>query len=161
MAFGTGLHPTTRSCLRLLQQVRPMPRCCSTSVRDPGSCHWPACCSAPSARYASIPIPWPSKRRAANAHANGLGDRVDARAGSLPAQATERFPLVVANLVASVLVELAPRLAAHAESGATLVASGIIDHRAGEVIAAFERVGLLVRERIDDDEWVSLRAERA
>jgi ribosomal protein L11 methyltransferase len=97
----------------------------------------------------------------ANAHANGLGDRVNARAGSLPAVAAECFPLVVANLVASVLVELAPRLAAHTETGAILLASGIIDHRAGEVIAALGDVGLLVRERIDDDEWVSLRAERA
>lgn len=97
----------------------------------------------------------------ANAATNGLADRVDARLGSLPADAVERFPLVAANLVASLLVELASRLAAHAEPGAALLASGIIDHRADEVIRALTGAGLIVRERGDEDEWVSLRLERA
>jgi ribosomal protein L11 methyltransferase len=161
MAFGTGLHPTTRGCLRLLQELRPMPR----AVLDVGS---------GSGILALAALKLGAKRAVCldtdaaaidatrgNADANGLGDRVDARRGGLPADAPERFPLVVANLAASLLVELAPRLSAHAEPGATLLASGIIDHRADEVIEALTAAGLIVRDRIDEDEWVSLRLERA
>jgi ribosomal protein L11 methyltransferase len=160
MAFGTGLHPTTRSCLRLLQQVRPMPPVLLDVGSGSGILSLAALLLGAERAVCLDTDPIAVDATRANAHANGLGARVDARAGSLPAAAAERFPLVVANLVASVLVELAPRLARHTETGATLLASGIIDHRAGEVIAALSDVGLLVRERIDDDEWVSLRAER-
>ena len=45
-----------------------------------------------------------------NAERNGLADRVEAREGTLPAAADERYPLVLANLVAAVLVELAAPL---------------------------------------------------
>ncbi|MDQ2934407.1 MAG: 50S ribosomal protein L11 methyltransferase [Chloroflexota bacterium] len=160
MAFGTGLHPTTRGCLRLLQELRPMP----PAVLDVGSGSGilalaalklgveRAVCFDTDAVAVEATL--------ANAATNGLSDRVDARRGSLPEEVPERFPLVVANLVASLLVELAPRLAAHATPGATLLASGIIDRRAGEVIGALTRAELILRERIDEDEWVSLRLER-
>jgi len=161
MAFGTGLHPTTRSCLRLLQQVRPMPPILLDVGSGSGILSLAGLLLGAERAVCLDTDPLAVEATRANAHANGLGDRVDARAGSLPTQANERFPLVVANLVASVLVELTPRLAAHAESRATVLASGIIDRRADEVIAAFSDAGLLVRERIDNDEWVSLRAERA
>jgi ribosomal protein L11 methyltransferase len=68
---------------------------------------------------------------------------------------------VLANLVAAVLVDLAPRLAAHLAPGGTLVASGIIEPRASEVEVALRAVGLAVRDRRDDGEWVSLRLEHA
>ncbi|HEX6128062.1 MAG TPA: 50S ribosomal protein L11 methyltransferase, partial [Candidatus Limnocylindria bacterium] len=38
--------------------------------------------------------------------------------------------------------------------------SGIIEGRAAEVVAAFEAAGLVVQERLDDGEWVSLRVTR-
>ena len=66
---------------------------------------------------------------------------------------------MLANLVAALLVELAPRLAAHLEPGGVLVASGIITDRADEVIAALDGAGLILRERHDDGEWVVLRLE--
>jgi ribosomal protein L11 methyltransferase len=96
-----------------------------------------------------------------NAERNGLGDRLEVRDGTLPAVAEERYPLVLANLVAALLIELAPRLAAHVERGGALVASGIITDRADEVVAALEGAGLIARERRDDGEWVALRLEAA
>jgi ribosomal protein L11 methyltransferase len=95
----------------------------------------------------------------ANAARNGLGDRVAARAGTLTEVVRERYPLVLANLVAAVLVELAPRLAAHLEPGGTLLAGGIIEPRANEVIEAMADSGLRETRRLDDGEWVSLRLE--
>jgi ribosomal protein L11 methylase PrmA len=45
--------------------------------------------------------------------------------------------------------------------GGVLLASGIIDPRADEVVQAMARVGLAVATRRDDEEWVSLRLEPA
>ena len=94
-----------------------------------------------------------------NAERNGLGGRVTASLGTLPDRPAERWPLVVANLVAAVLVELAPRLAAHLAPGGALLASGIIAGRAEEVVTAMDAARLVVTGRLDDGEWVSLRLE--
>lgn len=95
----------------------------------------------------------------ANAERNGLADRFEARQGTLTVASTERYPLVLANLVAVVLVALAPALAAHLEESGTLFVSGIIEPRAPEVLAALAGAGLRVTDRRDGGEWVSLRLE--
>jgi ribosomal protein L11 methyltransferase len=69
--------------------------------------------------------------------------------------------LILANLVAGVLVELAPRLAAHLDPRGTLIASGIIVERRDEVEAALHDAGLRLDERVEDGDWVSLRMARA
>ena len=75
-------------------------------------------------------------RDPANAAANELGGRVHVEEGTLPATPTgPPYPLVLANLVAAVLIDLAPRLAAHTQPGGALLASGIIEGREGEVRA--------------------------
>jgi ribosomal protein L11 methyltransferase len=95
----------------------------------------------------------------ANAERNGLADGVEAREGTLPPKAEERYELVLANLVAAVLVDLAPRLAAHLAPGGRFVAGGTIVGRAEEVIAAMAAAGVAVVERRDDGEWVTLALE--
>jgi ribosomal protein L11 methyltransferase len=161
MAFGTGLHPTTRGCLILLQELSPMP----PRVLDVGIGSGILAIAALRLGATSVhgvdtdPLAVDAAR--ANAARNGLGDRVTADAGTLPEAPVERFPLVLANLVAAVLVNLAPRLAAHLAPAGVLLASGIIAPRADEVIAAMDGVGLAVTTRRDDDEWVSLRLEPA
>jgi ribosomal protein L11 methylase PrmA len=67
----------------------------------------------------------------------------------------------VANLVATVLVELAEPLAAHTASKGELVAGGIIEQRMSDVIDALQAAGFALRERLHDGEWVSLRMHRA
>ncbi len=157
MAFGTGLHPTTRGCLQLLQRVSPMP----ARVLDVG-------CGSGILAIAALRL---GAERAdgldtdelaveatrANAERNGVGAVLGARLGSLPDLPDARYPLVLANLVAAVLVDIAPRLSAHLEPAGTLIASGIIEARAAEVIRAMEAAGLVIDERVDDGEWVSLR----
>jgi len=161
MAFGTGLHPTTRGCLHLLQQVAPMP----ADVLDVG-------CGSGILALAALQLgaeratgldtdPLAVSATRENAERNGLGDRVTVFAGTLPPTPDARYPLVLANLVAAVLIELAPRLAAHLAPGGVLLASGIIEPRAAEVIDAMRVAGLAVMERSDDGEWVSLRLEHA
>ncbi len=157
MAFGTGLHPTTRGCLQLLQEISPMP----ATVLDVG-------CGSGILALAALRLgaghavgldtdPLAVEATRANADRNGLGDRLDVSAGPLATTAAERFPLVLANLVAAVLIDLAPRLAAHLAPTGALIASGIIEPKADAVISAMADAGLDVVSRLDDGEWVTLR----
>jgi len=161
MAFGTGLHPTTRGCLALLQRAGPMP----PRVLDVGSGSGILALAALRLGAGHVDCVDTDaeavRATAANAAANGLAERVTAAQGTLPAEPPgERYPLVLANLVAALLVELAPRLAAHVAPGGTLVASGIIVERQGEVEAALADAGLRIGERLRDGDWVSLRLTR-
>ena len=161
MAFGTGLHPTTRGCLTLLQQVSPMPE----RVLDVGSGSGILAIAALALGAGSVDCldtdPIAVEATLANAAANGVGDQITASRSTLDAAPARRYPLILANLVAALLVELAEPLAAHAEPGGTLLASGIIAPRVDEVAAALAGAGFAIAERLDDGEWVSLRATRA
>jgi ribosomal protein L11 methyltransferase len=161
MAFGTGLHPTTRGCLTLLQQLEPMPR----RLLDVGSGSGILALAAlrlGAERAVCLdtdPVAVEATER--NAAENGLADRIEVRQGSLSNGLTDApFPLVLANLVAAVLIDLAPALAAHTTPGGTLLASGIIQSRAAGVADALVAAGFVERSRLDDGEWVSLRLER-
>ena len=161
MAFGTGLHPTTRGCLEMLQQVTPMP----LSVLDIGS---------GSGILGLAALRLGAERMAAmdtdalaveatlqNATRNGLAERVSAWRGTLEAEPIGSYGLVLANLVAAVLIDLAPRLAAHLGPDGALVAGGIIEPRAREVLAALAEARLAVEARRDDGEWVTLLLRHA
>lgn len=159
MAFGTGLHPTTRGCLAMLQELRPMP----AAVLDVG-------CGSGILALAALRLgaeralgldtdPLAVEASLANAAANGLAARLAVRRGSLPDRAEARYGVVLANLVAAILVQLAARLAAHLAPEGVLLASGIIEPREAEVTAALREAGLIAVERRAEGEWVSLRLE--
>lgn len=158
MAFGTGLHPTTRACLRVLQELAPIP----PRVLDVGSGSGILAIAALrlGAERADCLDTDPAAVRATreNAERNGVAARLSVEQGSLSEEVSGRYPLVVANLVASVLVAIAPRLAAHLAPGGRLVAAGIIGSRQEEVERAFEGAGLAVHERRTDDDWIALVA---
>ena len=160
MAFGTGLHPTTRACLLMLQEVKPLP----DHVLDVGSGSGILGIAALALGAGTVDAidmdPEATAATAANARINHVADRLSVRQGTLDGAPAEPYPLVLANLVAVVLIELAPRLAAHLAPGGTLLASGIIDTRASAVEAALAAAGLRCVERHMDGEWVSLRMMR-
>ncbi|HEY8179182.1 MAG TPA: 50S ribosomal protein L11 methyltransferase, partial [Candidatus Limnocylindria bacterium] len=161
MAFGTGLHPTTRACLAMLQEVEPMP----ARVLDVGSGSGIlgiAALALGARRIEALDTDLEAvTATTANAAVNGVAERLSVRQGTLEDAAPEPYPLILANLVAAVLIELAPRLTAHLAPGGTLLASGIIDTRADEVEAVLAASGLDGAERRVDGEWVSLRMVRA
>jgi ribosomal protein L11 methyltransferase len=95
----------------------------------------------------------------ANARRNHVIRRLHAREGSLPSGEAP-FDVVLANLIAGVLVPLAPALHDELRPGGALIASGIFIDREAEVRAAFEAAGLTIVERLAEGDWVALGAIR-
>ena len=156
-AFGTGTHATTRLCLEALERlVQP-----GDSVYDVGSGSGILAIAATllQARCAtgvdSDPVAVSAARE--NARHNRVADRLDFAVGTA-ANLTGRADLVVANILAEVLIELAADLAAR--TGRDLVLSGIIDRKAGEVQAAFEAQGLAFADERREDGWVAQHFRR-
>jgi ribosomal protein L11 methyltransferase len=160
MAFGTGLHPTTRGCLSLLQDLDPMPATALDVGCGSGILGIAAIRLGAQRVEACDPDPLAVEATGANARANGVSDRLGVTGGPLAAVAPGMFALVLANLVASLLVELAPSLAARIAARGTLIASGVIAERGEEVVSALQATGLEVISRLDDGEWLTLAARR-
>jgi ribosomal protein L11 methyltransferase len=70
------------------------------------------------------------------------------------------FDVVLANLIAGLLVTLASPLRDELRPGGVLLASGIFIDREPDVRAAFEAVGLDVRDHTVEGEWIALEAVR-
>jgi ribosomal protein L11 methyltransferase len=163
MAFGTGLHPTTRLCLAGLETLADRGVLDGARVLDVG-------CGSGILAIAAIKLggtdalgldtdPIAVEATLANTRRNRLGRRIRVREGSLPS-GDAPFDVVLANLIAGVLVPLAPQLAAETRPGGSLLASGIFVDREPDVSAAFEAAGLVIRVRSAEGEWVALEAGR-
>src|SRR5207237_6522539 len=90
---------------------------------------------------------------------NARANDIELRAFVPEALPRGRYDLVVANILARPLIELAPRLAGHAEPGAAIALSGLLASQADEVLRAYTTTfDLAVTAREDD--WVLLSGVR-
>ena len=164
MAFGTGLHPTTQLCLIALEWLADHGRLEGARVLDVGCGSGILAIAA--ARLGAREVlgvdtdPIAIDATVANAALNGLDGIVTARQGSLPT-GSPPFDVVSANLIASVLVQLAPALARELKVGGDIVASGIFEDREADVRTAFTTSLLDVGEGWDEGEWIALHASRS
>ena len=163
MAFGTGLHPTTRLCLASLESLADRGVLDGARVLDVGSGSGILSIAAALLGASSVLAvdvdPIAVEASAANARRNRLARRIRARPGSAPT-GEGPFDVVVANLIASLLVQLADGLVADLGPVGTLLASGIFANRETEVVAAFEARGLSIARRWAEGDWVALEAVR-
>ncbi len=163
MAFGTGLHPTTRLCLAAVEALSDRGILAGARVLDVG-------CGSGILAIAALKLgatsalgldtdPIAIEATIANARRNALVRRLHAREGSLPS-GEAGFDVVLANLIAGLLVPLASGLRDELRPGGVLLASGIFVDREGDVGAAFEAAGLEVTGRTAEGDWVALEALR-
>ncbi len=163
MAFGTGLHPTTRLCLAGVERLADDGRLGGARVLDVGcgsGILGIAAAKLGARRVLGIdPDPIAVEATASNARRNRVARIVGSRRGSVPSDSAP-FDIILANLIASLLVDLAAALAGELRPGGALLASGIFVDREADVRAAFEPVGLRVTGRAIEGDWVLLEAIR-
>ncbi|MCD8150536.1 MAG: 50S ribosomal protein L11 methyltransferase [Clostridiales bacterium] len=73
---------------------------------------------------------------------------------------TEKYDIVVANILADVIIPMAPVIPARLKKGGIFIASGIIDFKEDEVAAAVKAAGLSLIEVTHQGEWVGITAEK-
>jgi len=172
-AFGTGHHETTTGCLEMLDRMAraglrfrnladigtgtgllafaalklwPLAAAIASDI-DPISIE----VTAENAAINRVPL---GRRRGAIelAVAPGLEhSRLVARAP---------YDLLIANILAGPLIELAPGFAAAVAPGGQVILAGLTDQQADAVIAAYRRQGLMLVDRIDRGAWPSLRLRK-
>lgn len=170
MAFGTGLHPTTRLCLAGIERWADDDLLAHGAARDGRARLLDVGCGSGVLAVAAGLLgageligvdtdPLAIEATLANARRNRLARRLRAWQGSVPSGAGP-FDLVAANLIASVLITLAPRLRDELRPGGRLLASGIFVDREGDVRSAFVAAGLVIVHREAEGDWVALDVER-
>jgi ribosomal protein L11 methyltransferase len=151
-AFGTGAHPTTRLSLELMLELEP-----EGSFADLGCGSGVLAIAA--AKLGFAPVTAVDSDRGAveattkNAVANGVAldsvERVNLREESPP-----QARVIAANLMRPLLLRVAELMERPPEA---LIVSGVLEHEADEVAAAFS--GLEGRRRVGDSGWVALLLE--
>ena len=162
LAFGSGEHATTSSCLLALDRLARRHRfrrvldvgCGSGVLAIAAAKCWPAEVIAVDNDPIAVRV------AGENARLNGVARQVTtihADGYSHPLVRRRRpFDLILANILADPLIELAPALRRHLAPGGHAVLSGLLDRQAPAVIAAHGALGLQLRARIDQGPWTAL-----
>jgi ribosomal protein L11 methyltransferase len=162
LAFGTGHHGTTRGCLLLLDHV--LKACRPRRVLDLGTGTGVLAIAAAKALHEKVlasDIDPPSVQVAReNARLNVSGHLVQAiRATGFAAPQFAKaapFDLVLANILANPLRQLAAPMARHLGPSALVILSGLLTHQAPAVIAAYRALGLVPVRHLRIEGWSSL-----
>ncbi|MFZ5826623.1 MAG: 50S ribosomal protein L11 methyltransferase [Bacillota bacterium] len=156
MAFGTGTHPTTALCLRWLERlVRPGAR-----VIDVGTGSGILAIAARrlgAGEVVAIDID-PVAVRVAGENAAQNQVQIDVRHATLDQVEEEPADLVIANIIASIIMEILPDVAARMKPGARFLASGIIAEKKAAVVEALTATWLLPVEAREENGWVAIMA---
>ena len=161
LAFGTGGHETTSLCLEVLdERVKGGER-----VLDIGTGSGILAIAAlklGAAVAEGVDIDPVAVRTAGeNAALNGVADKLTVLVGDLSDKASGKYDIITANIVANAIMSLAPAVPGLMADDAVFIASGIIDSRKDEVIAALEAAGLAVLEVKEKRGWECIVCKKA
>ena len=158
LAFGTGTHPTTALCLEWLdgadvKGLEVTDYGCGSGIlaiaaARLGARHVWAVDNDPQALVATRD----------NAARNGVTDKLSLCLP--PAYPNHKADLMLANILAGPLVQLAPLLAAHLKAGGRLVLSGILGTQEQDIRRAYEAAGFTGFETVSKGDWIRVTAVR-
>ena len=158
MAFGTGAHPTTQLCLRAMELlVKP-----GMTVADIGTGSGilalaAARLGATSVFATDIDI-LPRKIARENIAHNQLQSTIQLLEMDEFDLVAHDCDVVIANIIANTIIELAPEIAARIKPNGIFIASGIVEEHHDTVKDALAAVGLNLLQTLRDDIWVCLVA---
>lgn len=164
LAFGTGTHPTTALCLAWLDELAVAGTLEGLDVLDVG-------CGSGILAIAALKLgakcatgtdidPQALSASRDNAERNEIAEHRLRLCYPEQLEAKQHFPLVVANILAGPLVELADEIAARISPGGRLALSGILENQADEVLDAYREQGLIMDEPAVRESWVRLTGYR-
>ncbi len=162
-AFGSGSHPTTALCLRAIQDLvkRRTPRNVLDLGCGSGILAMALAKLAPSARTLAVdldPVSVATARE--NVQMNRVARRIDTQVSngwrSPSVRAKAPFDLVVANILAGPLAEMAPSLKRGLQPGGIAILSGLLNQQERWVIAVHRAQGLRLIRRYRRDGWSAL-----
>lgn len=165
-AFGTGHHETTTGCLIAINDL--LKRRPPEFMLDVGT--GTGVLAIALAKRTRTPViatdidPISVSTAQQNARANGVGGQVIAvEADGLTNRLVWEnapFDLIVANILAQPLRELAPEIAQAAQSGAHIILSGILHGQAARIIATYRQQRFTLVRRIERGEWTTIVMRR-
>jgi len=156
LAFGSGLHPTTQLCLNLFEQM-PLRGKSLFDVGTGSGILSIAACKLGAAPVRAVDVDDVAVRVAQeNFTLNGLAGQAETAVGSAAEADGRQWDIVVANILAHILIELMPNLAAALAPGGTLILSGMIAQQEADVTEAAAAQNLRVASRHPQEDWVAL-----
>jgi ribosomal protein L11 methyltransferase len=166
-AFGSGEHPTTAGCLLAIEELHRLgPK---TNILDMGTGSGILAVAAArvweNARITAIDIDPESIRVTRNhATANNVLHHMELAAGdgfnTELALAHQPYDLILANILAGPLTEMAPAGAAQLASGGHVVLAGLLETQAEMVLAAWQAQGLKLLNKWQRGEWTILMLQK-
>lgn len=159
LLFGTGSHATTRMCLEALERFAAAGKTaldlgCGSGILGIAAvvlgCESVTAVDIDEKAQEIVP---------ANAALNGCAERIRVRSGDLTTDAHLRaglgggYDIVLANIVADVILSLAPHIRPFMSVGGVFIASGVIDGREDEVEHGLQAAGFTIEEHKHEEEW--------
>lgn len=161
MAFGTGTHPTTTLCVRLLEKYIESP---DEVVLDVG------CGSGILAMAAALlgiktvkgveidPVAVEVARE--NVKLNKLETQVDVFYGDLTKGLDIKADIVVANLMADLVMMLSEDVSKHLKGKSIYISSGILNEKQEQVANAIRKCGFEILEILEEGEWCAIASRK-
>jgi ribosomal protein L11 methyltransferase len=161
MAFGTGAHPTTSLCVKLLEKyISPG----EDTVLDVG-------CGSGILSVAAVLLgagkvmavdidPVAVAVSKENIERNRMSDKITVLQGDLAKGVSVKADIVAANLMADLVIMLSKDVAAHLSGKGVYISSGILIEKREQVAAAVRKCGFRILEIPEEGEWCAIAAQK-